>query len=145
MMEAEMRRHRTLRTGEESQPPLQPCWDRGQLPPCGLHRQHGWWFLDFRLLIPRTVGTEFVVVKSSGLWQLVTSSRRSAREWCFSILPLLHSSLKNAVWLLRKYSTKLGDMASKTDFTAHRLNGIKSNLGSQILSLIVRGNGNTNI
>lgn len=91
------------------------------------------------------MGTEFVVVKSSGLWRLVTTSRRSARECRFFILPLLHSSLKNAMWLLRKYSTKFGDMAPKTDFTAHRLNGIKSNLGSRILSLIVRGNRNTNM
>lgn len=85
------------------------------------------------------------LLKSSGVWQLVITSHRSVWECCLFILPLLHSSLKNAVWLLRKYSTKLGDMASKTDFTAHRLNGIKSNLGSWILSLIVRENRNTNM
>lgn len=36
-------------------------------------------------------------------------------------------------------------MAPKTDFTAHRLSGIKSNLGSWILSLIVRENRNRNV
>lgn len=65
-----MRMHRTLRTGEESQSPPQPCWEQGQLPPCGLQRQRGCLLLDFRLLISTTVGTDFMVVKV--FWLVVT-------------------------------------------------------------------------